>query len=232
MNKSEELWKKLHEESRYRPKYPSENVVQYIFRNFERNGQTKVLDLGCGAGRHVMFMANEDVVPYGVDFSSEGVQWTKERLREIGRDEYVDNIKVGNLTDIPFDDEMFDGIICYGTLYYLTYEDAKAAIAEIKRVLKRNTGKIYLLVRTIEDYRCNKENVIKTNEKNTYIINQSSNAKCAYSENGMIMHFYTIEEIKELFLDFNDLQIDKLIETHDNGKFCDSNYVVTATKGE
>ena len=232
MNKSEELWKKLHGESRYRPKYPSENVVQYVFRNFERNGRTKVLDLGCGAGRHVVFMANENVVPYGVDFSTEGVKYTQERLREIGRDNYADNIKVGDLTKIPFEDDMFDGIICYGALYYLTYEDAKIAVKEIKRILKKNTGKIFLLLRSTEDYRCNAQNVIETNEKNTYIINQNSDEKCAYSENGMTMHFFTTGEIQELFKDFENLQIDKIVETHNNGKFCDSNYVITATKGE
>ena len=41
-------WIALHQNKRYRPKYPSETVVQFVFRNFERNGITKVLDLGCG----------------------------------------------------------------------------------------------------------------------------------------------------------------------------------------
>ena len=44
-------WVELHKNKRYRPKYPSEMVVQFVFRNFDRNGQTKILDLGCGAGR-------------------------------------------------------------------------------------------------------------------------------------------------------------------------------------
>lgn len=47
MTSSKELWTNLHKESRYRPKYPSETVVQYVFRNFERCGSEKVLDLGC-----------------------------------------------------------------------------------------------------------------------------------------------------------------------------------------
>ncbi len=66
MENNREQWKNLHKENRYRPKYPSELVVQFVFRNFKRDGQEKVLDLGCGAGRHVFFMANERVVPYGV----------------------------------------------------------------------------------------------------------------------------------------------------------------------
>lgn len=73
MTSSKELWTNLHKESRYRPKYPSETVVQYVFRNFERCGSEKVLDLGCGAGRHIFFMAAEGIIPYGLDYSSEGV---------------------------------------------------------------------------------------------------------------------------------------------------------------
>lgn len=68
MNTSEKLWTNLHKEARYRPKYPSETVVQFVFRNFVRDGKTKVLGLGCGAGRHVFFMGRENIVPYGVDF--------------------------------------------------------------------------------------------------------------------------------------------------------------------
>lgn len=41
MTSSKELWTNLHKESRYRPKYPSETVVQYVFRNFERCGSEK-----------------------------------------------------------------------------------------------------------------------------------------------------------------------------------------------
>ena len=59
-----EQWIDLHKNKRYRPKYPSETVVQFVFRNFERDGKTKVLDLGCGAGRHVFFMGNENIIPY------------------------------------------------------------------------------------------------------------------------------------------------------------------------
>ncbi len=41
-------WIALHQNKRYRPKYPSETVVQFVFRNFERNGITKVLIWGVG----------------------------------------------------------------------------------------------------------------------------------------------------------------------------------------
>ena len=41
---SKEAWTNLHKESRYRPKYPSEPVVQFVFRNFRRDGKERELD--------------------------------------------------------------------------------------------------------------------------------------------------------------------------------------------
>lgn len=222
-----EQWIDLHKNKRYRPKYPSETVVQFVFRNFERDGKTKVLDLGCGARRHVFFMGNENIIPYGIDFSDEGIECTREMLKEHGFGQYADNMSVGTLTQLPYEDSFFDGIICYGVLYYLPYEDIVKAVQEIKRVLKPG-GKLLLVVRTLEDYRYNKS--METKEVHTIVINEGSEEKCAHSENGMLMHFFDEAELKQLFSDFRELKIDYIKETHDNQNFCDSNYIVTAER--
>lgn len=228
MDDSKELWTKLHEESRYRPKYPSESVVQYVFRNFKRDGKTKILDLGCGAGRHVVFMADENIIPYGIDFSDEGIKYTKELLKLRGHSEYVDNVQTGSLTDIPYEGDTFDGIICFGVLYYLRFKDIKKAVHEMLRVLKPG-GKLFLVVRTIEDYRYDKSNEIQE-EEHTIVIKEDREEVCAHSENGMIMHFFDEEELAELFSDFENIQIDYIKETHNNQQFCDCNYLLTAEK--
>lgn len=105
MQDSREQWISLHQNNRYRPKYPSETVVQFVFRNFVRDGKTKVLDLGCGAGRHVFFMGKENIVPYGLDFSDEGIRYTKEMLIAQGMEQYVSNMQVGTLTALPYEDD-------------------------------------------------------------------------------------------------------------------------------
>ena len=228
MEINKEQWVSLHQNKRYRPKYPSEVVVQFIFRNFERNGKAKILDLGCGAGRHVFFMANENIVPYGVDFSEEGIEYTKSILRECGRQEYIDNIQVSSLTKLPYKDNFFNGIICYGVLYYLDNHGISKAIQEMYRVLKPG-GKLLLVVRSIEDYRYNRQYEIE-NEKNTIIICEQDEQKCAHSENGMQMHFFEQEELKKYFSMFENLTIDYIKESHNNQKFCDCNYVLIGEK--
>lgn len=229
MSDSKSLWVNLHKESRYRPKYPSEVVVQYVFRNFKRDGSEKILDLGCGAGRHVVFMANENIQSYGIDYSIEGVKYTRELLDYSGHEKYTDNIKEGELTNINFANEYFDGIICFGVLYYLKEQEINIAIKEIYRILKPG-GKLFLQVRTTDDYRCSRNNQKLEGEGNTYIINENDGEKCAHSENGMVMHFFTRQELEGLLKSFINVKIDLIEETHNNGEFKDSNYIVTAEK--
>lgn len=222
-NNTKELWESLHKQSRFRPKYPSETVVQYVFRNFKRDGQTKVLDLGCGAGRHLYFMANENLAAYGVDISRDGVEYTNELLK-------ANNLKgeavVGAVYDIPYENEMFDGLVSYGVLYYCDKKEIEQACDEIYRVLK-NGGKALIVVRTTNDSRYGQGNEI---EKNTFIINEEDDTKSAFYESGMKMHFFTEEEVRELFKNFATMTIDKIEETSEEGKYMESNFVIQLTK--
>lgn len=222
-NKIKEVWEKLHSQSKFRPKYPSEIVVQYIFRNFKRDGKTKILDLGCGAGRHVFFMANENIDTYGIDISKEGVEYTKEVLEDL---KLKGTIVEGTISNLPYRNNYFDGLISCGVLYYCTIDEIKKSIKEIYRVLK-DDGKALIVVRTVEDYRCGNGEEI---EKNTFIINEKEETKCAFNENGLTMHFFTKEEIKQLFKEFKCVTIDKIEETHHNGKFKDSNFLIQLEK--
>lgn len=110
-NSTKNLWENLHKENRFRPKYPSEAVVQFVFRNFNRDGKTKVLDLGCGAGRHVYFMANENIDTYGTDISKDGIEYTKTILKE---NELNADLKVASADNIPYKDNYFKGLYVMG----------------------------------------------------------------------------------------------------------------------
>lgn len=224
MNKStQNLWENLHKQNRFRPKYPSEMVVQFVFRNFNRDGKTKVLDLGCGAGRHVYFMANENIDTYGTDISKDGVKYTKTILNQ---HELNADLKVNSVDNIQYEDNYFDGLICYGVLYYCNIKEISASAKEIFRVLKPN-AKALIVVRNINDYRYGKGKEI---ERNTFLIEEENKNKCAFNESGMKMHFFDKSEIEELFKDFSEIEIDEIIETHESGKYKDSNFIINLTK--
>jgi SAM-dependent methyltransferase len=100
-----------------------------------RRGQ-RVLDLGCGEGRHVIAAAACDGVDaVGVDLSREDLATARERMREFG-----DNVPgmfallAGDALRLPFPDDCFDAVICSEVLEHIP--DWRAAVGEVYRVLK------------------------------------------------------------------------------------------------
>lgn len=224
---NQEKWINLHNQARYRPKYPLEPVVQYVLRNFKRDSNAKILDAGCGAGRHVVFMAEEGMAPYGLDFSSSGVEYTKAVLREKGYGKFTENVVEGSCSAMPFEDNSFDGLLSIGVLYYLPWPKIVESVKEFYRVLKPS-GRCFVTVRALEDYRYSSGE--KTEEHHTVYVTESSAQRSASSENGMSMHFFSREEFAELFSMFDNVKIDDYIISHDNGMYRDCNYFLTAEK--
>ncbi|MCM1495267.1 MAG: class I SAM-dependent methyltransferase [Bacteroides sp.] len=224
---NQEIWIKHHNQKRYRPKYPSEPVIQYVLHNFQCEKKPRILDAGCGAGRHVIFMADVGVEPYGLDFSTSGVEYTKSMLMEKGYEEYALNVLEGGVDNIPFDDDFFDGLISYGVLYYLSYQKIVESVKEFYRILKPG-GKCFVTVRSLEDYRYLSGE--KTEEHHTVYVTESSAERGASSERGMAMHFFFREEFADLFSMFENVTIDDYILSHENGAYRDCNFFLTGEK--
>lgn len=219
-------WEGLHRNSRHRPKYPAEAVVRFVKKNFTPG--ERILDAGCGAGRHIIFLANEGFIPFGIDYSPVGVEHTKKLLQENDMDQFVNNIAVSTCSDLPFDDCSFNGLISYGVLYYLKWADIQKSVHEFYRILKPG-GRLYVSVRSTEDHRCLSGS--KTEEGNTMVVTESAKERSASSEKGMTMHFFDREEIRKLFGIFNELKIDEYALSHDNMAYYDRDFFITAIKG-
>ena len=61
MDKLKNAWQEWHIRG-FCPRYPHEKVIQFSLRNFqnkELRQDTKVLDVGCGAGADIVFFAQE-----------------------------------------------------------------------------------------------------------------------------------------------------------------------------
>ncbi len=93
-----------------------------------RGGGARVIDVGCGDGRHIVEAAGRGCYAVGVDYDA--VELRKARAR--AGEHRVDFI-VGDATRLPFRDTAFDAVICTETLEHLP--DDGAAIAEIARLL-------------------------------------------------------------------------------------------------
>ncbi len=97
----------------------------------------RVLDLGCGEGRHAITAYLEGQVHVvGLDLSANDLGTAGERFGEFAVDD--DNRSVnfvrGSGLQLPFDDATFDKVICAEVLEHIP--DYEAVLDEIRRVLK------------------------------------------------------------------------------------------------
>lgn len=161
---------------------------------FKRNGSKSVMDLGCGTGRHSIYLAEQGFKVYATDISETGLEITKSKAEKLN----LSNIefKQHDMRDILYDNNTFDGILCVWTTGHGTVEDSRKNINEIYRVLKPN-GIVVIDYVSIYDENYGKGREI---EKDTFINNVEG-------EENIPHHYSTIEELKELYSNFSHVEI-------------------------
>lgn len=221
MNKNQEQWINLHKQKRHQPRYPHQLVVSFVLRTFKQGGA--ILDLGCGAGRHLKFLAENGFGAYGCDYSSSGIKASQELLASAN---LKANFEIASVDNLPYDDEFFDGLICFGVLYYNDKQSIQKAAGEIFRVLKKGS-KALILVRNLEDYRYEKA---KKLSKYEVIIQENDEKRSAFKENDMPMYFFDKDEVKRVFYHFKNLEINRIRTSFDNDSYADDDFVIICEK--
>ena len=92
-----------------------------------------ILDIGCGGGMNINRMAQTAKKVYGVDYSIESVNLSKEVNEDLIREGRV-KVYEGNVMDLPFEDNSFDIVTAFETVYF--WPDIVKSFGEVKRVLK------------------------------------------------------------------------------------------------
>ena len=76
-------WDELLREEEFQQREPVWAVVRFA-KLLKERGLRRVLDLGCGAGRHLVYLAKEGFEVYGTDISETGLEYARQLARAGG----------------------------------------------------------------------------------------------------------------------------------------------------
>lgn len=117
---------------------PAEEVRSLLDR-WKGAGFARILDLGCGLGRHALLFARAGFSVTGFDLSEVGLA----RMKALAADEgLLVSAAVGDLRSLPFRDASFDCILAYRSIYHCDFQGLVESIGETERVLA-NGGELF-----------------------------------------------------------------------------------------
>ncbi len=111
---------------------PSPQVVEALRQHFLTPGGT-VLDLGCGAGSNVLYLAREGFEAHGVDLSPGAIRAATERARSDG---VKAEFHVGDVLSLDYRAARFDGLLDNGCFHTLPVGRRRDYAREAARVLR------------------------------------------------------------------------------------------------
>lgn len=125
--------------------------------NLNRLTGSRILDIGCGTGRHTCAALKfPKVISMGVDINFDDVAEAKKRLelhkklKNNGGGKY--GLSVADICALPFKDNSFDLVICSEVLEHI--QDHRAAIFEAVRVLKPGQNLVVSVPRYLPERIC------------------------------------------------------------------------------
>ncbi len=158
---------------------------------FPKYGVKRILDLGCGNGRHLVYYGKKGYQIFGSDLSGWGLQaaqqWTyKEKIST--------PLTLADMQYLPFSDDSFDAIISFRVIQHNLFADILATFKEIERVLRKDG----LLVMDLLRHDPNSERL-----KDSDILEPGTHAPRSGTEKGMPHHAFTKTEIFQILNTWN-----------------------------
>jgi ubiquinone/menaquinone biosynthesis C-methylase UbiE len=152
----------------------------------------KVLDLGCGAGRHCVLLGKSGFEVLGIDISRDALKMA----RRWARKEKLTGVAFARatMTNLPLNDSCLDAVISVSVIHHAFKRDIVTIINEIYRVL-REDGLFLANLASVTDPRFGTGKIV---EDNTFWITEAFEEKLF----GELHHFFTRPEVLRMLHHF------------------------------
>lgn len=203
--------------------YPDEEVVRFLNRYKNRKGTGKLIDLGCGTGRHTVAALKLGYEVTAIDYVKHCLEVTESRVESMGKQaKYIQNDDI----DIPLETGSTDVVIAWGSIFYNKRNRIIEFLKEVRRVLKED-GEIFCDFRTQnDDLYCNVEKYGEFIDDNTILLKENVGMA------GSHLYFTTLDDLREIVKEagFEIFNIEKFEFTERNMTKLNSWYHVVLKK--
>lgn len=187
-------WNEIHKGMEV--KEPHEKVVEFA-KNYLKPGM-RVLDHGCGKGRHSLYLAEEGMEVHALDIADTALEALKSRVEN---NQLFEKIKVvrGDIKDLPFPDDYFDAVISTNVINHGKWSDIKQYFKEIERVLKSG-GYVHIVCISVEFLPFVESKKMEEIEPNTYIGFKAPDSDVPH-------HLLTKSEVEEVLEGYDEKSV-------------------------
>lgn len=160
---------------------------------FRAHGCSFVLDLGCGSGRHLVYLAKQGFRSLGLDISPTGLRLAQAWMREEGHEPIL---VLGDARQpLPLCDDSIEGVLSTQVIHHARIAAVRLAIREIWRVLVPG-GLALVTVSGRKDPGLDHKEI----EPGTFV-------PMAGPEAGLAHHIFTVEELRSEFREYQVLDL-------------------------
>ncbi|CAH0287471.1 Ubiquinone biosynthesis O-methyltransferase [Peribacillus frigoritolerans] len=159
--------------------------------------EKKVKDIlipGIGYGRNAKVFTDNGIHVTGIEISKTAIELARQNGLDL-------NIFHGSVTDMPFDNKLYDGIFCYALIHLLNNRERDKFIKACYNQLKPNG---YMIFTTIS--------------KEAPMFGKGKQLGKDYFEimEGIKMFFYDSDSIKQEFGNYGLMEFSEIVEPHKN----------------
>ena len=159
----------------------------------------KVLDIGCGNGKYLVFLKTLSFIVNGIDSSETAVEMTKDVL------DGNDSIVCANMYDYKMTPSSYDLIISIAAIHHGLKKEVKGVIKEIYQALL--PGGLFFI--TLPDNEGSSHWTMMTDHKE---IEPGTRIPLSGPEKDLPHSSFTKDEIKDMFSDFKNVNLKLLAE--------------------
>ena len=184
--------------------------IPKIANLFKKKGVKKILDLGCGSGRHLVYLVKRGFDVYGFDISEYGIKMTKDWLK---KEKVKAELKIGNIyKKFPYKDNFFDALISIQVLHHNRIGNIRKLIKEIERILKPG-GFIFVTV----SRKKSKKDIPKERLWKIKFIAPRTYIPLSHDEKGLIHYWFNKKLLRK---EFKNFKIYNIWVGSDKGHYC------------